>query len=157
MRWGGICGIAAVLCGCQPEWQYEARDGNLVIVDDRGRIIDHNPTRDEGAVLVVPIVDEGAPGFDSEQYDKDLRECRDYAGRVQDRTVSGALAGAAIGAGIGAAAGSSVNATGSLAASGAGMGVITGGASGSAATGGGQAAVLLRCLDGRGYHVLGAE
>ena len=128
----------------------------LVLEDSKGRIIDHNPGR--GVTIdIVPIVDEGAQGFDKGKYEADLRDCRDYAGRVQQRALGGAGAGGLVGGGVGAAVGSSVGATGSGAKSGAMVGAIAGMVGGLSATERGRATVMLRCLAGRGYRVLGIE
>lgn len=147
------------MAGCDPRgvYRYEAIDGKLYLKDGTGRIVDHNPNRPGGMVTVMPIIDPKSPGFDSAKYETDQRECRDIAGQVRERTLESAVTGAALGAGVGAAVGHSVGFAGAGAQSGAATGGITGLVSGSAGTQSGHAVVMVRCLEGRGYRVLGVE
>ncbi|RJX31957.1 MAG: glycine zipper family protein [Oxalobacter sp.] len=94
-----------------------------------------------------PIVD--MKGVDKAQYEKDLKECQEYAEQVN---VAGeTAAGGAIGAGIGGAIGA---VSGGRAGVGAAVGAITGTATGAGKATSGQKQVINRCLAGRGYRVL---
>lgn len=94
-----------------------------------------------------PIVD--MKGVDKEQYEKDLKECQEYAEQVN---VAGeTAAGGAIGAGIGGAIGAVSSGRVGV---GAAVGAIAGTATGAGKATGGQKQVINRCLAGRGYRVL---
>lgn len=96
------------------------------------------------------IIDER--GVDMSSYREDLAECQVYAEQVRkgEKTARGAASGAAVGGAIGAILDGSRDG----AARGAGVGAVSGGVRGAAAGEREEAAVVKRCLRGRGYKVL---
>ena len=90
-------------------------------------------------------------GVDTQQYNQDLYDCRQYAAQVDvgGDALSGLIAGAIVGAAIGAAVGNS-----DTAERGAGIGAISGVSEGAADALSEQDMVIKNCLIGRGYKVL---
>jgi hypothetical protein len=103
----------------------------------------------DGLPVVRIIIDQD--GVDVSSYNKDLYECRRYAGQINagGDALSGALAGAIVGALVGAAIDDSDTAkrTG-------GYGAIVGGAEAGGDAVQTQETVVKKCLTGRGYKVL---
>ena len=97
-----------------------------------------------------PIIDRR--GVDEAKYRADLAECRAYAEEVNTagETATSGAAGAAIGASIGAILGNSGDA-----AQGAGVGAVAGGSKGFSKAEHRKERVMYRCLEHRGYKVLG--
>mgnify|MGYP001233658284 CR=1 FL=1 len=109
-----------------------------------------------GCASYRPIVDQQTV-FSQAQYERDLRECQQYADQISPGQA--ALVGAGIGAGIGAIAGFTVGVIfnvnpGELAAAGAALGGLEGATRGGAGAGLSQIEVIKRCMTGRGYGVL---
>lgn len=101
----------------------------------------------------VPIVDI-RPGQSQAQLDTDIFECQQHAHKIMDAAsaaMAGAIAGALLGAALGAAAGGHSRQNMQL----AGVGALSGGVSNAASAEGGQRGIVMRCLAGRGYSVLG--
>lgn len=97
-----------------------------------------------------PVID--SRGVNQAQYQRDLAECRSYADEVDSgRAV---LVSAASGAVIGTAAGAILGDS-NTASRGAGVGAIAGGAKAALNTSERQQRIVRRCLQGRGYRVLG--
>ncbi|MBT8063115.1 MAG: glycine zipper family protein [Xanthomonadales bacterium] len=93
-----------------------------------------------------PIVD--TKGVNMALYERDLAECTEYAEQVEsgEKVAKSAAVGAAVGAAIGAVFGN--------AGDGAATGAIDGGTHGGLDADREKAAVVKRCLRGRGYRVL---
>lgn len=93
-----------------------------------------------------PIVD--TKGVNMALYEQDLAECTEYAEEVEsgEKVAKSAAVGAAVGAAIGAVFGN--------AGDGAATGAIDGGTHGGLDADREKAAVVKRCLRGRGYRVL---
>jgi uncharacterized protein YcfJ len=97
-----------------------------------------------------PIVDRR--GVDESKYQQDLAECRSYASQVDtpgETAKSGAI-GAAVGVAVGAIVGNSHDAK-----RGAGIGAVAGGGRGLNKAEHRKEKIMFRCLQGRGYRVLG--
>lgn len=97
-----------------------------------------------------PIVDRR--GVDESKYQQDLAECRSYAAQVDttgETAKSGAI-GAAVGVTVGAIVGNSHDAK-----RGAGLGAVAGGSRGFSKSEHRKEKIMFRCLQGRGYRVLG--
>lgn len=107
-----------------------------------------------GLVLVgcahEPIVDRR--GVDEARYQADLAECRAYSEQVNTagETAKHGAAGAAIGTAVGAIVGNS-----DTAGRGAGVGAVAGGSKGFTRAEQRKQRVMYRCMEKRGYHVLG--
>ncbi len=97
-----------------------------------------------------PIVDKR--GVNHVKYEKDLAECRAYADEV-NTPAEGAKRGA-IGVAVGGTIGAIVG-DGHSAGKGAGIGATVGATQGAERAGHRKERVLYRCLEGRGYRVLG--
>lgn len=97
------------------------------------------------------LVDEGTPGFSRAQYYRDVQQCLDYANQVGGAG-EGAATGAIFGALVGAVLGNTISghAGRDLAAYGAATGALGGAVQGTQ----NRRAVIIRCLQGRGYSVL---
>ncbi len=97
-----------------------------------------------------PIIDQR--GINQAQYQQDLLECRSYADEVDasGAVLGGAAGGAVIGGAVGAVIGDS-----DTAKRGAGAGAIAGGVKGGLRTMERKQRIVRRCLQGRGYRVLG--
>lgn len=99
----------------------------------------------------TPVID--MRGVDAEKYDDDLGDCRAYAAQIDPagRAAAGAIAGALAGALLSAAAGGHGYYNRQNAGLGAVLGAGTAGADGlrDAKT------IIMRCMIGRGYNVLG--
>ncbi len=97
-----------------------------------------------------PVIDKR--GVNQAQYEQDLLECRHYAEEVDSAraVIVGSATGAVIGGAVGAAVGNSTTAQRS-----AGVGAILGGAKGGLRTVDRKERIVQRCLQGRGYRVLG--
>ena len=97
-----------------------------------------------------PLIDGGT---DTEQYQRDLQDCRAYA-----MTKPSAGDSAAVGAIFGALAGVAILAVGGgrhgFGNEAAGIGALLGGVEGYSKGAQGQQGVVKRCLAGRGYKVL---
>ena len=93
-----------------------------------------------------PIID--TKGVDLAAYQRDLAECKQYAGEVP------MTAGAARGAVAGGAYGAAVGSIDGRAAEGAGTGAITGAAWSMLDADREKQEVVKRCIAGRGYRVL---
>lgn len=96
-----------------------------------------------------PIVD--MKNVDQAKYNQDLFECQNYASQATsagDGALAGAVGGAVVGTVFQAIAGGSRN-------RGAGVGAVTGALGGAASGEKSQRNVTMRCLQGRGYNVLG--
>lgn len=93
-----------------------------------------------------PIID--TKGVNMAMYERDLAECRQFAGQIQPATgvAKGAVAGAAVGAAIGAIHGNPGDA--------AAVGAVSGGATSAVKADEDKQNVVKRCLSGRGYKVL---
>lgn len=102
-----------------------------------------------------PVVD--MRGKSPLQYQADLAECRGYADKIDagGNTVGGAAVGAVAGAAIGALLGAIVHAPAAGAALGAGAGGVGGASGGLTASMLRKQMIMDRCLDARGYLVLG--
>lgn len=101
----------------------------------------------------APIIDL-RPGQTQEQLDADLAGCQQHAHKLMDAqqaAIGGAIAGAILGAALGAAAGGHSRFNSHM----AGVGAISGGVSAGAQAEGGQRGIVMRCMSGRGYSVLG--
>ena len=98
-----------------------------------------------------PIVD--MKGEDLGRYNANLAECQQYAQGISagKNAAGGAIAGALLGAALAAGFGLSSRHVASVAGAGA---ASWGGAAG-AASQGKQETIIMRCLQGRGYRVLG--
>lgn len=94
-------------------------------------------------VVIDPV------GVDMAQYHRDLTECEQIAGQVQQKAGAGALGGAIVGGLVGAAVGNSRTAEKA-----AGAGAVVGGAKGIGATERERLLVIKNCLRRRGYSVL---
>jgi len=97
-----------------------------------------------------PIVDRR--GVDESKYQRDLADCRSYASQVDtagETAKSGAI-GAAVGVAVGAIVGNSHDAK-----RGAGIGAVAGGSRGFNKAEHRKEKIMFRCLQGRGYRVLG--
>lgn len=94
-----------------------------------------------------PVVD--TKGIDQYAYERDLRECQNYADGVSPmaHAVGGAAIVGGIAAGLAAIAGIDIGTT-------AAMGAVLGGVSGLGRGMGTQQATINNCLRGRGYSVL---
>lgn len=101
-----------------------------------------------------PIVD--MRGKSQAWYEYDLKQCQEYAKRIN--TGTSAAVGAGVGAGIGAIMGGIVGAffgcTGRTAAFGAALGGATGGIQGAGEGARSQKEIICRCMRGRGWNVL---
>lgn len=97
-----------------------------------------------------PIVDRH--GVSEAQYQADLAECRNYAEQVNTagETAKHGAVGAAIGTAVGAIIGDS-----STAERGLGLGAVSGGTKGFGKAERRKERVLYRCMENRGYRVLG--
>ena len=97
-----------------------------------------------------PIVDRR--GVDEAAYQRDLAECRGYASEVDTvgETVKDGAIGAAVGGIFGAIWGDS-----HTAGQGAGTGAVAGGGKGLTRAERRKEKVMYRCMQGRGYKVLG--
>jgi len=97
-----------------------------------------------------PIVDR--KGVNEARYQADLTECHSYANQVDTagETAKHGAIGAAVGATVGAIIGNS-----STVERGAGVGAVAGGTKGFTKAERRKQRVLYRCLEQRGYHVLG--
>ncbi|XOV86309.1 MAG: YMGG-like glycine zipper-containing protein [Pseudomonadota bacterium] len=97
-----------------------------------------------------PIVD--MRGVDQARYDADLAECRSYANQVKtgEQAVTQGAIGAAVGSVLGAVIGDS-----DLAQRGAGVGAVSGTTRGASKALNRKEQVVMNCLRGRGYKVLG--
>jgi len=100
---------------------------------------------------VRPIVD--MKGVNEAAYEKDLRECQDYA-KEQSGMGSTAAKGAGAGAVVGGLLGLVTGGNASGIAQAAGAGAVIGTAGGAFTGNQAQEAVVKRCLSGRGYKVL---
>lgn len=103
-----------------------------------------------GCATYRPVVD--TKNVDMAQYEQDLLECQSYANQVSP--AGNAVAGAAIGAIFGAALGAIIG-NSSIAGQGAAMGGLYGAGGAAGAGAAKQQAIIMRCLSGRGYQVLG--
>ena len=103
-----------------------------------------------GACAHEPIVDR--KGVDEAAYQRDLAECRTYAAEVDTvgETVKGGAVGAVVGGTVGAILGN-----GHDAGRGAGIGSVAGGGKGLTRSERRKQRVIYRCMEGRGYRVLG--
>ena len=97
-----------------------------------------------------PIIDKR--GVNQAQYERDLSDCRGFAAEADGTRA--VIAGAATGGVIGAAAGAILS-DGDAASRGAGAGAILGGTQGALRNVERRQRIVLRCLRGRGYRVLG--
>ena len=97
-----------------------------------------------------PIIDR--KGVDEARYQADLAECRTYANEVNTAAETGkyGAVGAAIGGSLGAIIGNSRDAE-----RGAGIGAVTGGTKGFGRAEDRKERIVYRCLQHRGYKVLG--
>ena len=97
-----------------------------------------------------PIVDRR--GVNEANYQRDLAECRAYAGEVDTmgETIKGGSIGAAVGGVFGAIWGDR-----HMAERAAGTGAVAGGGKGLQEAEQRKEKVMYRCLKGRGYKVLG--
>ncbi len=102
-----------------------------------------------------PVVD--MKGVNQQKYQQDLAECRQYADQINPVQDAGldALIGAAGGAALGAATGAAFGSPAYGAAAGAAAGGIGGAAYGGVGGAEKQKSIINRCLQGRGYKVLG--
>lgn len=106
-------------------------------------------------ITYAPIIDEKK--VDMNQYALDLKECREYAQKVEDDTVAQGIVMAIVGAGLGAAVGSSYDMTGQGAQYGALLGATSGTVNGQIAYHNKTTQVIDYCVAGRGYKVLGRK
>ena len=97
-----------------------------------------------------PIIDHR--GVDEAAYQRDFAECQSYAREVDtvSETVKDGAIGAAVGGAVGAILGDGHNAR-----RGAGVGAVAGGGKGLTKAEHRKERVLYRCLQGRGYKILG--
>lgn len=98
-----------------------------------------------------PVVDRQGD-YDAVQYQKDLRDCRQYAAKVNPQ--SEAIAGAIAGALITVATVALTMDTGDYLSRSAGVGAFAGALGGAGKAANTQRSVIQRCLGGRGYSVL---
>lgn len=101
----------------------------------------------------VPLIDL-RPGQDSGQMQRDVYACQQFANQrlsAGQAAVAGALFGAVLGAALGAAAGGHGRFNGQM----AGIGAIGGGVGAAGGAEMNQRAIIMRCMVGRGYNVLG--
>jgi hypothetical protein len=105
----------------------------------------------------VPVVDLKQSKNGGANYEQDLNECQALAGQRDpaSQTVQGAGVGALVGAGLGAALGALSGRPGGGAATGAVLGGAGGGLSQGAGGFDNQRAIIVNCLRGRGYAVVG--
>jgi outer membrane lipoprotein SlyB len=103
-----------------------------------------------GACAHEPIIDR--KGVDENAYQRDLAECRAYAAEVDTvgETVKSGAVGAAVGGAVGAILGN-----GHDARRGVGVGTVAGGGKGLTESERRKQRVMYRCMEGRGYRVLG--
>lgn len=99
----------------------------------------------------TPVVD--LRGTNAYQYNSDLDQCRGYAQQVSagDGVVNGALTGAVVGGVLSAAMGNNSRANRRTAL----VGALVGGAANGSSSLLRQQQIMIRCLAGRGYRVLG--
>ena len=97
-----------------------------------------------------PIIDHR--GVNEAAYQRDFAECQSYAREVD--TVSETIKDGAIGAAVGGAVGAILG-DGHDARRGAGVGAVAGGGKGLTKAEQRKERVLYRCLQGRGYKILG--
>ena len=97
-----------------------------------------------------PIIDR--QGVNQAQFEQDLHECRQYAEEASTgkAVIVGATTGAVVGGAVGAVLDNST-----AAARGAGTGAILGGTRGGMHNLERRQRIVMRCLQGRGYRVLG--
>lgn len=98
-----------------------------------------------------PVIDRQA-NYDAVKYQKDLRQCRQYAAKVNPQ--SEAIAGAIAGALVTAATVALTMDTGDYLGRSAGVGAFAGALGGAGKAANTQRSVIQRCLSGRGYSVL---
>jgi len=99
----------------------------------------------------TPVVD--MQGVDPARYEQDVAQCRAYAAQIDPagRAAGAAVAGALFGALLSAAAGNKSYYNKQNAGVGAVLGASAGGASGLHDA----KSIIMRCMAGRGYNVLG--
>ncbi len=135
-------------------YYFKVVDGKLVTAfSDTGEVIGDSKMRFSS----LPIIDEKSMDFDKTKYRSDLRDCIVLSSRIKDRTLESALGAAIVGAATGAATGAVLGIPKRGAMIGAAGAGIPGLAYGYTSTMTKRDAVLVRCLEGRGYKVLGLE
>lgn len=99
----------------------------------------------------TPVVD--MQGVDVAKYNQDVNECRAYAAQVDagGNAVAGAVTGAVLMGALSAAMGNRSRWNNRY----MGAGAISGGAGAAAGSMQKQQAIIMRCMAGRGYNVLG--
>lgn len=104
-------------------------------------------------ITYEPIVD--MKKVNANKYALDLKECREYAQKVEDDTVAQGIVMAVIGAGLGAAVGNQYGMTGQGAQYGALLGATSGTIDGQVTYRTKTMQVIDYCIAGRGYKVIG--
>lgn len=158
--------VILAVVGCSGDVAYETYGGKHHLVNKKtGEIISETDCFSGllgtgtacSETIAVPIVDDKVSSFDVAAYQTDLADCRRLAFRVKDRTLETAVGAAAVGAATGAAVGATVGIPATGAAIGAAGSGVPGIAAGYGNTQQKKTMVLVKCLEGRGYSVLGVE
>jgi len=102
---------------------------------------------------ITPIIDRAA-NYDDAKYQRDLSQCRDYANERDPAAEAavGAVAGALLGFALGATVGGSDMGKQTI-----WTGAVAGGVGGAGNSALSVNDILVRCLKGRGYNVLGTK
>jgi len=160
IRFGVLFGVFLFVTACADQvrnhspYYFKVVDGKLVTAfSDDGEVIGDYRMQ----FTSLPIIDEKSADFDKTKYRSDLRDCIVLSNRIKDRTLESALGAAIVGAATGAAVGASMGIPKRGAMVGAAGAGVPGLAYGYISTMTKRDVVLIKCLEGRGYKVLGLE